>query len=111
MRIACQSQQAVPWREPGVAYRLGVPHERMFTTQVDDDGEISVPEDFWRNLRWPSGTVIAAEIVGDALLLRPVRARMVEELIGCTQYRGNEQSVEVMEAAIEQGVLDSFDRD
>lgn len=56
---------------------------------------------------WAGGTEFIVERVPEGVLLRPVRAlpmTRLEDVIGCTGYRGRPRSLADMERAIAKGV-------
>ncbi|HRH79423.1 MAG TPA: AbrB/MazE/SpoVT family DNA-binding domain-containing protein [Thiobacillaceae bacterium] len=79
----------------------------METTRLSSKGQIILPKSIRSAHQWEPGVEFQVEDTADGVLLRPVKAfkqTSLEEVIGCTGYKGPSKSVEDMEAAIAAGV-------
>ena len=75
-------------------------------TRMSSKGQIVLPKAIRDKRGWTEGTELEIEEVPGGLLLRLVpapREASIEELLGCTGYRGRRRSIEDMEAAIRRG--------
>jgi AbrB family looped-hinge helix DNA binding protein len=75
----------------------------MGTTILSTKGQVVIPRDVRRRHGWRRGTKIQVEDRGDCVILRPqedVPATTLEDLVGCTGYRGPRRSLEDMNDAI-----------
>jgi len=71
--------------------------------RLSSKGQIVLPKLVRDRRGWEVGTVLEVEEVSDGVLLRPVArspVTFVEDLLGCTGYRGPRRSLADMEAAI-----------
>ena len=82
----------------------------METTRLSSKGQIIIPKTIRTAHRWKTGVRFAVEDTGDGLLLRPLAVfpeTRVDEVIGCTGYRGPKRTIEDMEAAIAKGAREN----
>ncbi len=80
----------------------------MLTTRISSKGQLIIPKAVRRAHGWEAGVELIVEDRGDRVVLRPVRPlprTEVDEVRGCTGYRGPRRSLEEMEAAIAKGAL------
>ena len=78
----------------------------MRRTTVSSKGQIVIPKEVRDRHGWPPGTVLEIEDQGDAVVLRPVlalRRTTLDDLLGCTGYKGSPKTLKDMEAAIMEG--------
>ncbi len=78
----------------------------MLTTRLSSKGQLIIPKAIRRAHGWEKGVELIVEDRGDQVVLRPVRPlpkTEVDEVRGCTGYRGPRRSLEEMEAAIAKG--------
>jgi len=78
----------------------------MRSTTVSSKGQIVIPKELRDSHGWAEGTVLEIEDQGDVVILRPaLRARRttIDELVGCTGYKGPRKSLKDMEIAIATG--------
>jgi AbrB family looped-hinge helix DNA binding protein len=81
----------------------------MDTTRMSSKGQVIIPKALREAHGWTEGTELIIEDLGDGVVLRPSRpfaATTVQEVLGCTGYKGPAVSLEDMEAAIRKGVLE-----
>jgi AbrB family looped-hinge helix DNA binding protein len=79
----------------------------MDTTRLSSKGQLVLPKAIRDAGEWTEGTEFTVERVPEGVLLRPVRVLPVtrlEDVIGCTGYKGRARSVADMERAIAKGV-------
>lgn len=72
-------------------------------TSLSTKGQIILPKEVRERHRWEPGTVFEIVERGDALLLRPLPRlpeTTLDDLLGCTGYRGPTRTLEEMEEAI-----------
>jgi AbrB family looped-hinge helix DNA binding protein len=77
------------------------------TTRLSTKGQLIIPKDLRERRGWSVGTELVIEERGDSLVLRRAeepRETRLDELVGCTGYRGPGHSLEEMEEAIARGV-------
>ncbi len=76
-------------------------------TRLSSKGQIVIPKPVREAHGWAAGTEFLVEDEGDRVVLRPRRRGpgvAVEEVLGCTGYRGPRRSLAEMEEAIARGV-------
>jgi AbrB family looped-hinge helix DNA binding protein len=79
----------------------------MDTTRLSSKGQVILPKAVREARNWQPGTEFTVEEVDDGVLLRPVKPfkpTTLEEVVGCTGYKGPAKSLEDMERAIARGV-------
>jgi AbrB family looped-hinge helix DNA binding protein len=75
-------------------------------TRLSSKGQLVLPKDVRAKQGWTEGTEIEVEETPGGVLLRlvgPARGSSLEDLLGCTGYRGPRVTVEQMDAAIARG--------
>jgi AbrB family looped-hinge helix DNA binding protein len=76
------------------------------TTRLSTKGQLIIPRAIRARQGWRAGTRLLIEERGDHVVLRgvaePPRTRL-EDLLGCTGYKGPKRSLADMEAAIARG--------
>lgn len=76
------------------------------TTRLSTKGQLIIPRAIRARQGWRAGTRVVIEDRGDHVVLRalaePPRTRL-EDLVGCTGYRGRRRSLAEMDAAIARG--------
>jgi AbrB family looped-hinge helix DNA binding protein len=73
-------------------------------TRLSSKGQLVLPKDVRAKQGWTEGTEIEVEEAPGGVLLRLVdgtRGSSLDDLLGCTGYRGPRVSVEQMDAAID----------
>lgn len=79
----------------------------METTRLSSKGQVILPKAVREARNWEPGTEFTVEEVDDGVLLRPVKPfkpTTLEEVVGCTGYKGPARSLEDMERAVARGV-------
>lgn len=80
------------------------------TTRLSTKGQLIIPKDIRDRHGWVAGMELLIEERGDGVVLRPVQElpeTTLDEIMGCTGYRGPRHSLEEMEAAIAKGARES----
>jgi AbrB family looped-hinge helix DNA binding protein len=76
------------------------------TTRLSTKGQLIIPKEIRERHGWEPGIELEIEDRGDSVLLRralDVPETTLEDLLGCTGYRGPAHSLEEMEAGIAAG--------
>jgi len=79
----------------------------MDTTRLSSKGQVILPKALREARNWQPGTEFTVEELGDGVLLRPVKpfkSTTLEEVVGCTGYKGPVKSLDDMERAVARGV-------
>lgn len=79
----------------------------METTRLSSKGQIILPKSIRATHAWGPGVEFAVEDTAEGVLLRPLKPftpACLDEVLGCTGYRGRARTVEEMDAAIALGV-------
>ena len=79
----------------------------METTRLSSKGQVILPKAVREARNWQPGTEFTVEEVDEGVLLRPVKPfkpTTLEEVVGCTGYRGPARSLDDMERAVARGV-------
>lgn len=85
----------------------------METTRLSSKGQVILPKSIRSAHHWEPGVEFIVEDTANGVLLRPVEhlpQTCLEDVIGCTGYRGPARTVEDMDAAIAAGVRSRHDR-
>ena len=75
-------------------------------TKLSTKGQLIIPKEIRDSHGWKPGASFEIEDLGDSIVLRPVREfpeTRLEDLIGCTGYRGAPKTLAEMEEAIAEG--------
>ncbi len=76
-------------------------------TRLSTKGQLIIPRAIRARRGWRPGAELVIEERGDEVVLRlaaePAHSRL-EDLVGCTGYRGPRRSLRELEAGIERGV-------
>lgn len=75
----------------------------METTILSSKGQVILPAAIRSANHWQAGVQFAVENTADGVLLRPIKsvpATTLDEVIGCTGYKGKPHSLEDMDKAI-----------
>ena len=78
----------------------------MKTTKLSSKGQVILPSSVRAAHKWQPGLEFAVEDVGEGVLLRPLKPfkpTRMDEVIGCTGYKGPARTLEDMERAITTG--------
>jgi AbrB family looped-hinge helix DNA binding protein len=76
------------------------------TIRLSTKGQLVVPKEIRERHGWSAGSELVFEDLGDKVVLREAREvqeTRLEDLIGCTGYRGPAKTLEEMEAGIARG--------
>jgi len=79
----------------------------METTRLSSKGQIILPKSVRESHHWVPGTEFVVVDTPDGILLRPAKSfppSRLEEVVGCTGYKGPTKTLQDMEDAIERGV-------
>ena len=79
----------------------------METTRLSSKGQVILPKAVREARDWQPGTEFIVEEVEEGVLLRPLKpfkATTLEEVVGCTGYKGPVKSLEEMDRSIARGV-------
>ena len=79
----------------------------METTRLSSKGQVILPKSVRESHHWAPGTEFVIEDTPDGVLLRPAKSfkpTRLEDVIGCTGYKGPAKTLEEMEDAIAKGV-------
>ncbi|NNM82803.1 MAG: AbrB family transcriptional regulator [Burkholderiales bacterium] len=85
----------------------------METTKLSSKGQVIVPKHIRAAHQWLPGVEFVVEDTPEGVLLRPLkpfRPTRIEEVLGCTGYKGAVKTLEDMDAAISKGVKATHDR-
>ena len=76
------------------------------TTRLSTKGQLIIPREIRARKGWRAGTELVVEDHGAFVALRPAETlptSNLEDLVGCTGYRGRARTLADMEAAIAKG--------
>jgi len=82
------------------------PKPASLTIRLSTKGQLVVPKEIRERHGWSAGSELMFEDLGDKVILREARGvpeTRLEDLIGCTGYRGPARTLEEMEAGIARG--------
>ena len=85
----------------------------METTRLSSKGQVIIPKALRDAHHWEAGQELVAIDTGDGVLLKlknPFQEATLEDVAGCLNYLGEPKSLEEIEAAIRQGVMEQYDR-
>lgn len=85
----------------------------METTRLSSKGQVILPKSIRSAHHWEPGVEFMVEDMANGVLLRPVKPfqqTRLEDVIGCTGYKGPARTVEDMDAAIAAAVRAQRDR-
>ncbi|MER3434246.1 MAG: AbrB family transcriptional regulator [Leptolyngbya sp. ERB_1_1] len=85
----------------------------MEVTHLSDEGQVMIPKALRAAHQWEAGQELIAIEVGDGILLKPkkpVPQTTLDQVAGCLKYEGKPKTLEEMEDAIRQGVMEQHDR-
>jgi bifunctional DNA-binding transcriptional regulator/antitoxin component of YhaV-PrlF toxin-antitoxin module len=94
-------------------YIVLVEDNHMEVTHLSNEGQVMIPEALRAAHQWEAGQELIAIEVGDRILLKPkkpVPQTTLDQVAGCLKYEGKPKSLEEMEDAIRQGVMEQHDR-
>ncbi|HWM89418.1 MAG TPA: AbrB/MazE/SpoVT family DNA-binding domain-containing protein [Thermoanaerobaculia bacterium] len=82
---------------------------REFTVRLSTKGQLVVPKEIRQRHGWAEGMDLVLENQDDSVLFRPTRQfpeTTLEDLVGCTGYKGPTKSLKEMEGGIAKGARD-----
>ncbi len=85
----------------------------MQKTRLSNKGQIVIPKPIRAAHGWKSGLEFVVKDTEEGIFLKPIkpfRQTGIEDVVGCTGYRGPRKSLEEMDAAIARGAKDSHGR-
>jgi bifunctional DNA-binding transcriptional regulator/antitoxin component of YhaV-PrlF toxin-antitoxin module len=83
----------------------------MEVTHLSSEGQVIIPEALRTAYHWKAGQELIAVAVGDGILLKPKKPfpeTTLEQVAGCLKYQGEPKSLDEMEDAIRQGVMEQW---
>lgn len=83
----------------------------MEITRLSSKGQVIIPKALRAAHRWEAGQELIAIDVGDGILLKPKKPFQETTLVdvaGCLKYRGKPKSLDELENAIHQGVMEKW---
>jgi AbrB family looped-hinge helix DNA binding protein len=83
----------------------------MGTTKLSSKGQIIIPKALRETYNWQAGLEFMVIDTGDGILLKPVQTfatTTLEQVAGCLAYEGSSKSVDDMDKAVRQGVLEAW---
>jgi bifunctional DNA-binding transcriptional regulator/antitoxin component of YhaV-PrlF toxin-antitoxin module len=84
----------------------------MEVTRLLSKGQVIIPETLRTAHQWEVGQELMAIDVGDGILLKPKKpfpATTLVQVAGCLKYQGKAKSLDELENAIRQGVMEQWD--
>jgi len=75
----------------------------METTKLSSKGQVVLPRAIRSAKAWHAGQELAVEVTPEGVLLRPLKPfapTRLEDVVGCTGYKGPRKTIEEMDAAI-----------
>lgn len=79
----------------------------MDTTRLSSRGQVILPGAERESRNWQPGTEFIVEEVDEGVLLRPVKPfkpTTLDEVVGCTGYKGRAKTLDEIEHAVEREV-------
>ena len=87
----------------------------MAKTTLSSKGQIIIPKALREAYNWQAGLEFVVIDTGDGILLKPAPtfdATTLEQVAGCLAYQGPPKSLDEMDSAVQQAVLEAWhDRD
>lgn len=83
----------------------------MNSTKLSSKGQIIVPKWVRDAHNWQTGLEFIVIDTGDGILLKPKRPftpTTLEEVAGCLPYDGKAKTIEEMETAVQQGIVEDW---
>jgi len=81
----------------------------MEVTRLSSKGQVIIPEALRAAHNWEAGQELVAIDVGNGILLKlkkPFPETTLDQVAGCLKYRGKPKSLDEIEDAIRQGVME-----
>ncbi len=83
----------------------------METTRLSSKGQVIIPKTLRDAHHWLAGQELIAIDTGDGILLKPkkpFKKTQLEDVAGCLQYGGEAKTLDELDDAIRQGVLEQW---
>jgi AbrB family looped-hinge helix DNA binding protein len=83
----------------------------MATTKLSSKGQIIIPKALREVYDWQAGLEFMVIDTGDGILFKPLQTfapTTLEQVAGCLAYEGPSKSVDEMDSAVRQGVLEAW---
>ncbi len=83
----------------------------METTRLSSKGQVIIPKKLRDAHHWLAGQELIVINTGDGILLKPkqpFQETKLENVAGCLQYKGESKTLEELDDAIRQGVLEQW---
>ena len=83
----------------------------METTRLSSKGQVIIPKKLRDAHHWLAGQELIAINTGDGILLKPkqpFQETKLENVAGCLQYEGESKTLEELDNAIRQGILEQW---
>ncbi|PZO43542.1 MAG: AbrB family transcriptional regulator [Leptolyngbya sp.] len=83
----------------------------MEVTRLSSKGQVIIPKALRVAHHWEAGQELIAVDVGDGILLKPKKPfepTTLAEVAGCLKYEGQPKSLEDMNRALRQGILEQW---
>ena len=83
----------------------------METTRLSSKGQVIIPKKLRDAHHWLAGQELIAINTGDGILLKPkqpFQETKLENVAGCLQYEGESKTLDELDDAIRQGILEQW---
>lgn len=83
----------------------------METTRLSSKGQVIIPKKLRDAHHWLAGQELIAINTGDGILLKPkqpFQETKLEQVAGCLQYQGESKTLDELDDAIRQGILEQW---
>ncbi len=83
----------------------------METTRLSSKGQVIIPKKLRDAHHWLAGQELIVINTGDGILLKPkqpFQETKLENVAGCLQYEGESKTLEELDDAVRQGVLEQW---
>ncbi len=83
----------------------------MEVTRLSNNGQVVIPPSLRAAHHWEAGQELIAIDMGDGILLKPKKPFVetsLAQVAGCLRYQGNPKSLDDLEDAIRQGVMEHW---
>ncbi|AFY62732.1 AbrB/MazE/SpoVT family DNA-binding domain-containing protein [Synechococcus sp. PCC 6312] len=84
----------------------------MDITRLSSKGQVIIPKALRTAHQWEAGQELIATTVGDGILLKPKKPfpeTSLAQVAGCLAYAGQPKTLDELEDAIRQGVMEQWD--
>ena len=83
----------------------------METTRLSSQGQVVIPQSLRAAHQWAAGQELVAIDMGDGILLKPKKPfqeTALGEVAGCLKYQGQPKTIDELEAALRQGIVEQW---